>query len=146
MHRVRQTDLPHAGSSHHFVGARNVYLFPSSSEPQRRRLRDLPGGYFPNTQPGTLFCYHLKEGALEATITVSDASGKEVYKTLSGTVDSGLNVVPWVEMPWSMPIHRAGDYRAVLTIDGKEYVRNLVVEDVTDEDVSDTKPHNNVGY
>ena len=33
MHRVRQNDLPHAGNSHHFVGARNgdvnvsVFLF-----------------------------------------------------------------------------------------------------------------------
>jgi hypothetical protein len=113
----------------YFVTPGNVYLLSA------RRIPELPGGFFPNTQPGTLFSYHLKRGGgSEASIAITDPSGQEVYAMLPGTVHAGLNVVPWNHFNGQFPIRQPGDYRAVLTIDGKEYARTLHVEDVSDED------------
>ncbi|HEY2975949.1 MAG TPA: hypothetical protein VGJ48_25775 [Pyrinomonadaceae bacterium] len=48
-----------------------------------------------------------------------------------------LNVVAWPrrdppsETIGPIPIHRPGDYRVTLTIDGKEYVRTLHAEDAS---------------
>jgi hypothetical protein len=132
----------------YFVSPRNVYLF-------RRWLSERqvdgfnhgrgPMGIALNTQPGTSFYYHLKQAVPGgATITITDLLGQEVYASFKGVAHAGLNVIPWLpgsrgqlvpppqlgKRPTPMA---AGDYRAVLTVDGKEYVRVLHVEDVSSE-------------
>jgi hypothetical protein len=98
-------------------------------------MRRLPGGFFQNSQPGTLFCYHLKKtGVGNATLTITDKSRKRVYRTLSGRAEAGLNVVPWLENSSGIPTREPGEYHVVLSIDGKEYVRTLIVVDASDED------------
>ena len=115
----------------------NMYLLGRITD--NEEYRNITGSFSQNTQPGTIFCYYLRKDAEgEAEIKIMDASGQQVYAAknnqsgdIKGTVKAGLNVI----VPWPVgnsPIHRAGDYRVVLTIDGKDYCQTLHVEDVSD--------------
>jgi len=74
----------------------------------------------PNSQPGTRIQYWLKEDAKDVKLTISSADGSRSVDLRSPGTKKGLNAVPWngrVEGRLA-----AGDYRVVLTVDGKEYV------------------------
>ena len=127
----------------YFVSPGNLYLFPLSDPNVLIRMQSLPGGISRNTQPGTFFSYYLRQDAkTNARIVVTDPSGQEVYASLTGPANAGLNVVPWgIGAPRaSMPIHRPGDYRVTLSVDGREFTRTLQVEDVTNEDFETAPP------
>jgi hypothetical protein len=136
----------------YFVSPGNVYLFRKIYGSMFQLFEGLAGGSSRNTQPGTLFYYHLKKDAQsEARMVITDASGQEVYANLSGPAKAGLNVVAWPSrqhIVYPISIHRPGDYRVTLTIDGKEYTRTLHVEDVSDDDFltapSRTYPENKI--
>jgi len=127
-------------------------LFPKTGIPIPY-LKKLPGGLSHNTQPGTLFYYHLKwDAQSDAKIEIADASGREIYAKLTGPAKAGLNVIPWprriLGVIGDIPIHRPGDYRVALTIDGKEYNRTLHFEDASDDDfltgLQRTHPENEI--
>ncbi|MCC7435724.1 MAG: hypothetical protein IT363_13645 [Methanoregulaceae archaeon] len=83
----------------------------------------------PNTQPGTYFCYYLRADAKEAKIVVTNIEGQTVFER-DATKTPGLNVMYW-NARGRTPV-RPGDYRVTLTVDGKEYISSVKVEDVTD--------------
>jgi hypothetical protein len=120
----------------YFVSPGDVYLFPNAGV-LIWAFKKLPGGFSPNTQPGTLFYYHVKRDAqIDAKIVITNASGQEVYANLARPAKSGLNVIAWPKRDpltggFVLPIHRPGDYRVTLTIDGKEYARTLHAEDAS---------------
>jgi hypothetical protein len=130
----------------YFVSPGNVYLFPHLFGPMVQHFENIPGGLSRNTQPGTLFYYHLKKDAQSgAKIAITDASGQEVYANLTGPAKAGLNVVAWprrdsLHTVVPIPIRRPGDYRVTLTIDGKEYTRTLHVEDVSNDELLTAPP------
>ncbi|HEY2975951.1 MAG TPA: hypothetical protein VGJ48_25785 [Pyrinomonadaceae bacterium] len=116
----------------YFVSPGDMYLFPRNDRPFQYVMKTLPGGFYPNTQPGTLFYYHLKRDAQrDAGIVITDASGNEVYASLTGPSKAGLNVVAWCAPASRITIRKPGDYRVTLTIDGKEYARTLHAEDAS---------------
>ena len=90
-----------------------------------------------NTQPGTFFSYYLKRPVTgEVTIKVYDATGRQVpnwYGTptqLTGTGKAGINRVFWDAQRDAL---KPGTYKAVLTVEGKEYTQTVIVEDASDE-------------
>ncbi len=118
----------------YFASPGNVYLFPIMRAPEQRYVGKPVR--ITNTQPGTLFSYYLKKDAAknEASIKIMDIAGARMfgYSPLTGTAKAGLNSVRFETGPFGA-ITKPGDYRVVLTIDGKEYYQTLHVEDVTDE-------------
>ncbi|AIE87542.1 VPS10 domain-containing protein [Fimbriimonas ginsengisoli] len=81
-----------------------------------------------NTQPGTRVQYYLRKAAKSATVRISDASGNN-YTDYTGGTNAGLNLVEWsgrIEGRLVDP----GDYRVVLTVDGKEYATSVHVDGV----------------
>ncbi len=116
----------------YFASPGNVYLFPiGNAGPQ-----DESAYRSRNTQPGALFSYYLKKDAAknEATIKITNAAGVQVYADgLKGSAKAGLNSVRFATSLAYGPIKTPGDYRVLLTIDGKEYAQTLHVEDATDE-------------
>lgn len=85
-----------------------------------------------NTQPGTNFVFYLKkDSAHDAKLVVTDAAGQKTVADLTGDAKAGLNTISW------RPRRVApGDYKAVLTIDGKQYVNLVHVEEVTDQQLA----------
>lgn len=80
-----------------------------------------------NTQPGTKIFYHLAKKPGTVKLKVTSADGARSVE-LTPTSEVGLNVVTWngrVEGRTVIP----GDYRVVLTVDGKEYVSSVRVEE-----------------
>ncbi len=117
----------------YFASPGNIYLFPTHSSDGVDR-----GSYrSSNTQPGVLFSYYLKKDAAknEALITITSAGGSQVLTptAFQGTAKAGLNSIRFSTSMLYGPVDKPGDYRVVLTIDGKEYYQTLHVEDATDE-------------
>lgn len=83
----------------------------------------------PNTQPGTYISYYLRAEAKEAKIVITDIEGRTVFERESGKA-AGINVLYWNAR--GRQAIRAGDYRVTLTVDGKEYISSVKVEDVID--------------
>ncbi len=118
----------------YFASPGNIYLFPSVEAPQQyyegKPVR------ITNTQPGTLFSYYLRKDAAknEASIKIMDIAGARTfgYEPLTGTAKAGLNSIRFATS-FSGSITKPGEYRVVLTVDGKEYYQTLHVEDATDE-------------
>lgn len=111
-----------------FVSPGNVYLFPIVTHDS-----GVPNKFVTlNTQPGTLFSYYLKNSTKgKAIIKVFNAAGDKQYGAeLTGSSKAGLNSIPWIA---TNIIKEPGDYRVVLTIEGKEYYQTLHVEDATNE-------------
>jgi photosystem II stability/assembly factor-like uncharacterized protein len=80
----------------------------------------------PNTQPGTRIHYWLKEAAKEApTLVITSPSGTERAAIRDVPNKAGLNVVTWNGRIGGQI--RPGDYRATLTVNGKEYVTSVKV-------------------
>lgn len=78
-----------------------------------------------NTQPGTRVQYWLKAKAKDVKLTIMTPDGKHTDE-LKATNEAGLNVVPW---DGRIDFARApGDYRVVLTVDGKDYFATARVE------------------
>jgi photosystem II stability/assembly factor-like uncharacterized protein len=81
-----------------------------------------------NTQPGTTVFYYLRTEAKAAPkIVISDPAGKATQE-LTGSTKPGLNAVRWNGRIGNRLVE-AGDYRIVLTVDGKEYTTTVRVED-----------------
>jgi len=145
---LEELTAEHMQQDVYFASPGNVYLFPVQDNPISDGVSDGPsfdGWFSPNTQPGTRFYYHLKQDDVsEATIAITDASGDETYAILKGPAKAGLNVVPWgaEDGDERIPLRRPGDYRAVLTIGGKEYTQTLHVEDVSRNSVLTAPPPN----
>ncbi|HEY3780690.1 MAG TPA: hypothetical protein VGL56_06375 [Fimbriimonadaceae bacterium] len=114
-----------------FTSPGNVYLFPSL---QMGGIYNPLGRVSKNTQPGTLFSYYLKHDARgKANITVTNSGGSEVYAILKGPAKAGLNSLRWMTTITHGPIKRPGDYRVILTVNGRDYAQTLHVEDATYE-------------
>lgn len=138
----------------HFTKPGNVYLFPLNggtlSGGHNGRF-DLPQRFISgkrNTQPGSLFSYYLKYPvAVPVTITITDSSGKAVNDrggkkplVLKGSGRAGLNAVQWYARNIDLS---PGSYRAVLTINGKEYTQTFIAEDVSNEVLPSNQLFNN---
>lgn len=81
----------------------------------------------PNTQPGTTIFYRLKKDAKDQVrIVISDILGQEVA-SLRGPGSAGLQAVAWNVRGRRLA---AGDYRVTLTVDGKDYISAVKVEDL----------------
>ncbi|HRI43103.1 MAG TPA: hypothetical protein PLL78_02695 [Fimbriimonadaceae bacterium] len=81
----------------------------------------------PNTQPGTSVYYHLKQDAKdEVRIVITDILGQEIA-SLRGPRSAGLQAVVWNLRGRRLA---AGDYRVTLTVDGKDYISAVKVEDL----------------
>lgn len=136
----------------YFASPGNVYLFPTVRDggPYEvgntfwdvyyvAKFDDPHPGWSINTQPGTLFSYYLKKDAVrnEATVKITDASGARVYTATTpfrGTAKAGLNSIRINRIDVARTIAgKPGDYRVVLSVDGKDYYQTLHVEDATDE-------------
>jgi photosystem II stability/assembly factor-like uncharacterized protein len=84
----------------------------------------------PNTQPGTLIAYYLREEAKgPVQITITDAAGVQVAQ-LNGTGRAGLNAVSWNARARGRVVP-AGDYGVVLRIGDTEHRTSVTVEDVS---------------
>ena len=80
-----------------------------------------------NSQPGTRIQYWLKAAAKTVSLKVLTPAGEEISE-LDATSVAGLNVIPWASGRVA-----AGDYRVVLTVDGKTYTTSVKVEPATAE-------------
>jgi photosystem II stability/assembly factor-like uncharacterized protein len=82
----------------------------------------------PNSTPGSRIQYFLRKPAKEVKVVISDGSGKETTDYTGGT-KAGLNVVDWSGyLNGHLPA--PGDYRVVVTVDGKEYATSIHVDGV----------------
>lgn len=81
----------------------------------------------PNTQPGTTIFYNLRAPAkADPKLVITDILGNSVAE-LRPTNNAGLNAVPWALRGRRLA---AGDYRVTLTVDGKEYITSVQVENL----------------
>lgn len=81
----------------------------------------------PNTQPGTTVFYWLKTKASgEVKLSIQDPGGTQITE-LTATGNEGLNAVRWNARVRGR-VADAGDYRAVLTVGGKEYATSIKVD------------------
>jgi photosystem II stability/assembly factor-like uncharacterized protein len=107
--------------------------------------------YGRNPLPGTAIHYYLREPATGAVrVTVHDAVTGEVFRELEGPGEAGLNRIQWDlrgEQPPAAapgggrggrggrggsppaPLATAGSYRVVLSVNGRELSRVVVVEE-----------------
>jgi hypothetical protein len=99
-----------------------------------------------NAPEGTAINYYLKAAAREVKIAIVNPATGEVFRNLDGTAEAGINRVQWDlrgNPPRRQgqaagfggqqrgPLASPGIYRVVLTVDGREYRRNVeVLEDV----------------
>lgn len=82
----------------------------------------------PNTQPGTLIQYWLKDDvADDVRIAITDIAGRSVAD-LQGAKTAGLNTVRWNARAQGRVV-AAGTYRVTLKIGEKEYSTTVLVED-----------------
>jgi photosystem II stability/assembly factor-like uncharacterized protein len=136
---LEELTLENRSKDVYFTRPGNIYLFPFIQKPAKQFGRD-SYSYVNNTQPGTTISYYLKKDALrnEADIKITSASGDTVYNqpsymALKGTAKAGLNSLIMGPIITRSIAKTPGDYRVVLTIDGKEYYQTLHVEDATNE-------------
>lgn len=101
--------------------------------------------YGRNPEPGTAIHYYLREPARgPVRLTVTDAVTGEVFRSLDGTGEAGMNRVQWDlrgnQPPAGAegggrggrppaPLAAAGSYRVTLRVNGRELSRVVVVEE-----------------
>jgi photosystem II stability/assembly factor-like uncharacterized protein len=80
-----------------------------------------------NPQRGAEIYYHLLKKADKLSLKILDHNGKEV-RDLGAKNEPGLHKANWNLTRFASGIVPAGIYRVVLTVDGKEFSRDLRVE------------------
>jgi photosystem II stability/assembly factor-like uncharacterized protein len=122
----------------YFANPGNIYLFPLYLKAYPFLVGvQRPKVFTENTQPGLLFSYWLLESQPgEAVIEITDTKGNILRDVagkpavVKGSKRAGLNTIKWRAADI---IHRPGTYKAILTVGGKKYGRNIYAEDVSDE-------------
>jgi photosystem II stability/assembly factor-like uncharacterized protein len=79
----------------------------------------------PNSQPGTQIQYYLKQPAKEIHLVITDAAGTRRFE-MRAPNEAGLNVSKWNGTLGGRDV-ASGDYRATLTVDGKDYSTSIHV-------------------
>jgi hypothetical protein len=87
--------------------------------------------YGTNPYRGAILDYVLTQPAKDVSLKVLDVTGKTVQEFRGGvSKEAGFHRLPWnlTQTGGGAALVPAGAYRVVLTVDGKEFVRAVVVE------------------
>jgi photosystem II stability/assembly factor-like uncharacterized protein len=89
--------------------------------------RDVRKFYGTNPTYGTTFDYMLTKPAKSVSLKVTDVAGTVVRDFRMATADVGFHRYQW-NLSGPRGVVPAGGYRVTLTVDGKDYVQSLLVE------------------
>lgn len=84
----------------------------------------------PNSQPNATINYYLKsEVKGDVTVVIQEPDGTQVT-SIAGSKNAGLNSVRW-NCRVRGRANPSGQYRVILTVDGKQYMTSLTIEDIS---------------